>query len=130
MRGFFSRLNPTVRGFLLIDSLVALVIVVLQLQATLTALYLVAQIAFLLAIAYFVYLVWRERRSQDIATWPTPRAPGRLLRGRVPIVADIAAYGSGTTGRAAPDALAFFLVLGLRGVRDGPRLARPAPHWA
>jgi hypothetical protein len=60
-------MNPTLRGFLII-ALVAVVIVVLQLQATLTALFLLAQIAFFLAIAFFVYLVWRERR-QDIATW-------------------------------------------------------------
>jgi hypothetical protein len=42
----------------------------LQLQATLTALFLIAQIAFFLAIAYFVFLAWRERR-QDISMWST-----------------------------------------------------------
>jgi cytochrome c oxidase assembly factor CtaG len=42
---------------------------VLQLEATLVALLLVARIAFLLAIAFFVYLMWRERR-EEISAWP------------------------------------------------------------
>ena len=42
------------------------VIVVLQLQATLTALYLLARIAFFLAIAFFVFLLWRDRREDDL----------------------------------------------------------------
>ena len=62
-------MNPTVRGFLIIAA-IAVVIVVLQLQATLTALFLLAQIAFFLAIAYFLYLAWRDRR-EAIAMWPT-----------------------------------------------------------
>ena len=66
---FFSRMNPTLRGFLIIV-LIAVVVVVLQLEATLTALLLLARIAFLLAIAFFVYLMWRERRG-EIAEWPT-----------------------------------------------------------
>ena len=74
-------MNPFVRG-LLIVGLVAVVVVVLQLQATLTALFLIAQIAFFLAIAFFVYLVWRERRS-DIESWPD-RAKWGVLRGRAP----------------------------------------------
>jgi len=65
---FFSRMNPTVRGFLIILAIVVL-IVVLQLEATLVVLLLVARIAFLLAIAFFVYLMWRERR-EEISAWP------------------------------------------------------------
>jgi small-conductance mechanosensitive channel len=60
-------MNPTLRGFLII-ALIAVVIVVLELQATLTALFLLAQIAFFLAIAYFVFLLWRDRREQ-ISMW-------------------------------------------------------------
>jgi hypothetical protein len=60
-------MNPTLRGFLII-ALIAIVIVVLQLEATLAALWLLAQIAFFLAIAYFVFLLWRDRR-QEIAMW-------------------------------------------------------------
>jgi hypothetical protein len=60
-------MNPTLRGFLVI-ALIAGVIVVLRLETTLTALFLLARIAFFLAIAYFVYLVWRDRR-EEITMW-------------------------------------------------------------
>jgi small-conductance mechanosensitive channel len=69
MSSFFSRMNATLRGFLIILAIVG-VIVVLQLEATLTALLILARIAFLLAIAFFVYLMWRERR-EEIAAWST-----------------------------------------------------------
>ena len=65
---WLSRMNPTLRGFLIIVAIVVL-IVVLQLEATLFALLLIARIAFLLAIAFFVYLMWRERR-EEISAWP------------------------------------------------------------
>ena len=67
MRAFFAE-HPTLRGFLIIAAIAA-VIVALSLEPTLAALYLLASIAFFLAIAFFVYLVWRERRA-DIALWP------------------------------------------------------------
>src|SRR2546429_2910485 len=78
MGSFFSRMNPTLRGFLIIG-LIALVVVTLNLYTALASIAMLLRIAFFLAIAFFVYLVWRERRS-DIAVWPT-RAR-RLLRGR------------------------------------------------
>ena len=49
-------LNPTIRGFLVI-ALIAAVVVVLQLERTLSALFILARIAFFLAIAYFLFLV-------------------------------------------------------------------------
>jgi hypothetical protein len=67
MRRAFRELNPTLRGFLVIG-LIAAVIVALQLETTLTALFLIARIAFFLAIAYFVYLMWRDRR-EEISMW-------------------------------------------------------------
>jgi hypothetical protein len=63
----FADMNPTVRGFLII-ALIALVVVVLQLERTLSALYFLAKIAFFLAIAYFLFLMWRDRR-ETISTW-------------------------------------------------------------
>ena len=48
--------------------LIALLIVLLQLETTLTALFLLARIAFFLAIAYFIYLLWRDRR-EEISMW-------------------------------------------------------------
>lgn len=68
MRRAFRDMNPTLRGFLVI-ALIAVVIVALQLEKTLTALFLLAQIAFFLAIAFFIYLLWRDRR-QEISMWP------------------------------------------------------------
>jgi small-conductance mechanosensitive channel len=67
MRRAFRDMNPTVRGFLII-ALIAALIVVLQLEKTLTALFLLAQIAFFLAIAFFVYLLWRDHR-EEISMW-------------------------------------------------------------
>ena len=69
MRRAFRDMNPTLRGFLVI-ALIAAVIVVLQLESTLTALFLLAQIGFFLAIAFFLYLIWRERR-EEISMWST-----------------------------------------------------------
>jgi hypothetical protein len=67
VRRVFGDMNSTLRGFLII-ALIAVVIVVLELQTTLTALFLLARIAFFLAIAYFVYLLWRDRR-EEISMW-------------------------------------------------------------
>lgn len=110
MRRFFSDMNPFVRG-LLIVGLVALVIVVLQLYQTLFALQLLARIAFFLAIAFFVYMMWRERRG-DIATWSL-RSQAVFYGGALLIVVDLGAYF--LVGASGPDALAFLLVLGLCG---------------
>ena len=62
-------MNPTLRGFLIIFA-IAGVVTALSLEPTLAVLFVLARIAFLLAIAFFLYLLWRERRD-DIATWPT-----------------------------------------------------------
>jgi hypothetical protein len=110
MRRFFADMNPMLRGFLLI-ALVALVIVVLQLQLTLVALFLIARIAFLLAIAFFLFLMWRERRS-DIESWETrPRVV--FYGAALLIVVDVGAYA--LRGASGLDALAFVLVLALAG---------------
>ena len=110
MRRFFADMNPMLRGFLLI-ALIALVIVVLQLQLTLVALFLIARIAFLLAIAFFLFLMWRERRS-DIESWETrPRVV--FYGAALLIVVDVGAYA--LRGASGLDALAFVLVLALSG---------------
>ncbi len=62
-------MNPTLRGFLVI-ALIAAVVVVLQLEQTLSALFILAQVAFFLAIAYFLFLTWRDRR-EEISMWST-----------------------------------------------------------
>ena len=111
MRNVFSRMNPTLRGFLLIG-LIALIVVVLKLQVTLFAISMLLRIAFFLAIAFFLFLMWRERRS-EIDTWSS-RAKAVFYGAAILAVADVGAwilhgFSSG------PDALAFVLVLGLCG---------------
>ena len=108
----FSRINPMMRGFLII-ALIALVVVALKLQATLTALFLIARIAFFLAVAFFVYLMWRERRS-DIEMW-SGRSRVVFYGSALLVVADVAApivFGLAS----GLDTLAFILVLGLCGL--------------
>jgi hypothetical protein len=104
-------MNPTLRGFLIIG-VIALVVVVLQLEATLVALSMILRIAFFLAIAFFVFLMWRERRS-DIDTW-AGRSKAVFYGAALLIVADVGAWIVGGLG-SGPDALAFVLVLGLSG---------------
>jgi small-conductance mechanosensitive channel len=111
MRSFFSRMNPTLRGFLIILAIVA-IIVVLQLQATLVAVLILARVAFILAIAFFVFLMWRERRG-EIAVWPR-RARIVFYGGAVLAVADLAVDWYG--GARGLQVIAFVGVLVLSGV--------------
>jgi small-conductance mechanosensitive channel len=107
MRRWFSDINPLARG-LGIVALVALVVVVLQLQATLTALFLLARIAFFLAAAFFVYMLWRERRG-DIEAW-SQRARWTFYGAALLLAVDIGWFVLGG-GHAGLDAFAFFVVL-------------------
>ena len=111
MRSFFSRMNPTLRGFLIILAIVA-AIVVLQLEATLAALLILARIAFLLAIAFFIYLMWRERR-EEIGAW-SQRARIVFYGAALLAVADLGAewYGGVHGGQI----VAFLAVLALAGL--------------
>ncbi len=106
----FSRMNPTLRGFLIV-ALIALVVVVLNLYVALASLYVIAQIAFFLAIAFFIYLFWRDRRD-DIGTWPT-RAKFSFYGGALLIVVAIGAFILDRP--AGLPALAFVLIVGLSG---------------
>jgi small-conductance mechanosensitive channel len=110
MRGFFSRMNPTLRGFLILIAIV-LVVVVLQLESTIVALSLILRIVFVLAIAFFVYLAWRERRS-EIETWPR-RASVAFYAAALLAVVDLGVYWYG--GASGLQAVAFVAVLVLCG---------------
>ncbi len=103
----FREMNPTLRGFLIIAA-VAAVIAALQLQTTLVAISALLQIAFLLAIAFFIYLVWRDRRS-EIGMW-SARARVTFYGAALLIVTDVGAYWYNRPGGV--DAVAFILVLG------------------
>ena len=103
-------MNPTVRGFLIIAAISA-VIVALRLEATLGVLFVVARIAFLLAIAFFVYLVWRQRRH-EISEWST-RARCVFYGAALLIVADIAAISF--ADHSGLDSVVFVVVLAAAG---------------
>ena len=106
----FSNMNPTLRGFLIITAIV-LVIIMLNLYVALASLLVLAQIAFFLAIAFFIYLLWRERRD-DIGVWPT-RAKLAFYGGALLIVAAIGAF---VLDRPAGfEAIAFLATLGFSG---------------
>jgi small-conductance mechanosensitive channel len=111
MTRFFSRINPTLRGLLILAAIAGLV-VVFQLEQTLVALSMLARIAFMLAIAYFIFLVWRERR-EGIATWPQ-RAQVVFYGAAVVAVADVGVYWYG--GAVGYEILAFVAVLALCGL--------------
>jgi hypothetical protein len=107
VRRFLTELNPTARGFLIIG-LIAAVVVVLSLQSVLATVGGLLRIAFFLAIAFFLFLLWRERRG-DIESW-SDRGRRVFYAAIVLAVVDIGAIiGLGASGL---DALAFFLVLG------------------
>ena len=106
MRRYWDKLNPTVRGFLIIGA-IALTVVVLNLYNVLASLALLARIAFLLAIAFFVFLLWRERRD-EIATWPV-HARLALYGAALLVAFDLLVFGFwGANGLGA---VAFLLVL-------------------
>jgi len=108
MKRFFLNMNPTVRGFLII-LVICGVVVALSLYQTLTALYLIARVAFFIAIAVFVFMVWRERRG-EIALW-SARAQTVFYGAAILIVVDLGVFF--WRGIHGPDAIAFFAVLGL-----------------
>jgi len=110
MSRFFSRINPTLRGLLILAAIAGL-IVVFQLEQTLNVLLLIARVAFVLAIAYFIFLVWRERR-EGISMWPR-RAQWVFYGSAIVAVADVGLYWYG--GAVGYEILAFVAILILCG---------------
>jgi small-conductance mechanosensitive channel len=107
VKRFFTEMNATLRGFLII-ALITGVVVVLSLQSVLATVGGLLSIAFFLAIAFFLFLLWREKRG-DIESW-SDRSRNVFYAAISLAVVDIGAFiGLGASGR---DALAFFLVLG------------------
>ena len=99
--------NRFLRGIALV-ALVSLAIVLLSLENSLATASALLRIAFLLAIAFFLFLLWRERRS-DIETWS--ELSQRTFYGAIvlAVVAIGALIGLGPTGA---DTIVFFVVLG------------------
>ena len=111
MSRYFPRINPTLRGLLILAAIAGL-IVVFQLEQTLAALLILARVAFLLAIAYFIFLTWRERR-EGISMWPR-RAQWVFYGAAVLAVVDVGVYWYG--GAVGYEILAFVAVLALCGI--------------
>jgi small-conductance mechanosensitive channel len=111
MSSRFPRINATLRGFLILAAIAGL-IVVFQLEQTLAALLIIARVAFLLAIAYFIFLVWRERR-EGISMW-SQRARWVFYGAAIVAVADVGVYWYG--GAVGYEVLAFVAVLALCGI--------------
>jgi small-conductance mechanosensitive channel len=105
------RINPTLRGFLILAAIAGL-IVVFRLEQTLTVLLIIARIAFFLAIAFFVYLMWRDQR-EGISMWPQ-RAQWVFYGAAVIAVADVVVYWYG--GARGLQVIAFVAVLALCGL--------------
>ena len=80
----------------------------LSLQAVLATVGGLLRIAFFLAIAFFLFMLWREGAS-DIEVWRDPA--GRSSTARSGSSSSTSARSSASRP-SGPDALAFFLVLG------------------
>jgi Na+/proline symporter len=109
----WSEMNGTVRGFIVIIAIAA-VVFVLNLEGTLVSLSLILQIVFFLAIAVVLYMFWRDRMRHEIDTW-SERSRRVFYGSALLIVVDFAAFfwpGRNTVGL---DALAFILTLILAG---------------
>ena len=106
MRRAWERIPPLVRG-LGIVALVALVVVLLSLEPVLATVGGLLQIAFFLAVAFFLFLLWRERRG-DFEAW-SDRNRRLFYAAIVLAVIDVGMLiGLSPSGR---DAFAFFGVL-------------------
>ena len=91
MRRLFADMNPFLRGMLIVAAIAAIV-VAFQLYAALAVVSGLLRIAFFLAIAFFVFLLWRERRG-EIELWST-RAKWVFYSAAALIVLDLGAFFS------------------------------------
>jgi len=67
MRRLWDQVPPLARGFGIV-ALIALVVVVLSLEPVVATVGGLLQIAFFLAVAFFLFLLWRDRRG-DLEAW-------------------------------------------------------------
>ncbi len=67
MRDLWDRIPPLARGIAIV-AIIAAIVVVLSLEPVVATVGGILQIAFFLAIALFLFMVWRERRG-DLEAW-------------------------------------------------------------
>jgi hypothetical protein len=101
-------ISPAVRGFAILI-VVAAVITAFQLQLALGVVLLILRIAFLAAIGFFLYVLWRNNRH-EIATW-SARARVVFYGAAALAMVDVAAAFVTTFPSGGAQALAFFVVL-------------------
>jgi hypothetical protein len=107
LKELWGRIPPLARG-LGIVALIAVVVIVLSLEPVVATVGGLLRIAFFLAIAFFLFLLWRDRRG-DLEAW-SERNRRLFYAAIVLAVVDVGMLiGLGPSGA---DALVFFLVLG------------------
>jgi hypothetical protein len=107
VRRLWDRIPPLARG-LGIVALIAVVVVVLSLEPVVATVGGILQIAFFLAIAFFLFLIWRERRG-DLEAWSEWNR--RLFYAAIVLAVIAVGIAIGYGLPAARDALALVLVL-------------------
>jgi amino acid transporter len=113
MGRWWSELNGTVRGFLIVFA-IAVVVFVLNLETTILTIALIFRIVFFLAIAIVLYMFWRDRMRHEINTW-SDRSRWVFYGSVALIVADLALFFWPGVSLSGVTALSFVLVLGLCG---------------
>jgi small-conductance mechanosensitive channel len=106
-RRLWDRIPRLTRGLGII-ALVAVVVVVLSLEPVLATVGGIVRIAFFLAIAFFLFLVWRERRG-DLEVWDERNR--RLFYAAIVVAVVAIGMWIGYGLRESRDALALILAL-------------------
>ena len=101
-----SRIPPFLRGMLILAA-IALVIVVLHLETSVTVAFLLVRVAFFLAIAFVAYMLWRDFGRREITLWPT-RSQWVFYSAVGLFAVDLGWWF--VHGVSGPDALVFFVV--------------------
>jgi len=107
VRALWDRIPPLARG-LGIVALIAVVVVVLSLEPVLATVGGILRIAFFLAVAFFLFLVWRERRG-DLEAWAD--SSRRLFYAAIGLAVVAIGMALGYGLPESRDALALVLVL-------------------
>jgi hypothetical protein len=106
-RQLWERIPPLARG-LGIVAIVAVIVVVLSLEPVVATVGGIVRIAFFLAIAFFLFLVWRERRG-DLEAWSERNR--RLFYAAIVLAVVAIGMWIGFGLREGNDALALLLAL-------------------
>jgi ABC-type multidrug transport system permease subunit len=108
VRNLWDRIPALARGFGIV-ALIALVVVVLSLEPVVATVGGLLQIAFFLAIALFLFLLWRERRG-DLEAWTEWNR--KLFYGAIVLAVVAIGLWIGYGLPASRDAFALVVVLG------------------